>query len=252
MNGIRFTISGLVASLVLSIALGAIPVRAQIPDEFTNLEVLPTDISKGELVSLMRSFAAGLGVRCNHCHVGEPSGDLRGMDFASDEKTEKGIARGMMAMVSEINGSLIPKTNIENPAQVNCMTCHHGVTRPVSLVQLMKEEYEERGVAAAVDNYRALKDKYYGSASYDFTSRTLGEVAEWLAQERESPDDAIAIAEFLLEQDPNDASSYALLGRILAGAGRKEDAIRNLEKAMELNPDDRWTARLLERVRTEE
>jgi len=61
-------------------ALGALltasPARAEIPDEFTNLEVLPEDITRGELVSIMRGFAGALGVRCNHCHVGEDPSDF--------------------------------------------------------------------------------------------------------------------------------------------------------------------------------
>lgn len=245
-------VSLLVLASAFTIACAAAPVAAQIPDEFTNLEVLPKDISKDELVGIMRSFAGGLGVRCNHCHVGESPTDLKGMDFASNEKEEKRIARAMMGMVSEINGTLIPKAGIENPIEVSCMTCHHGVPRPVSLAELTKQEYDEGGVTAALENYRELKDKYYGSASYDFTSRTLSEVAEWLAQEREHPDDAIAIMQFAIEENPDVAYGYTLLGRIQAGAGKKDEAIRSLEKAMELDPEDRWTARLLERIRSEE
>ena len=45
-------------------------VSAQIPDEFTNLKLLPKDISKRELIGIMREFASGLGKRCNYCHPG--------------------------------------------------------------------------------------------------------------------------------------------------------------------------------------
>ena len=62
---------------------------AQIPDEFSNLEVLPKDIGKRVLIERMRGFALGLGVRCAHCHVGNPDGSLDGMDFASDEKATR-------------------------------------------------------------------------------------------------------------------------------------------------------------------
>lgn len=43
--------------------------RWQPPDP-TNLQVLPKDIPKAQLVQTMRGFAMGLGVRCEHCHVG--------------------------------------------------------------------------------------------------------------------------------------------------------------------------------------
>ena len=36
-----------------------------------NLQVLPADISPGELSRIMRGNALGLGVRCQYCHVGE-------------------------------------------------------------------------------------------------------------------------------------------------------------------------------------
>ena len=58
-------------------------VNAQIPDKFSNLKVLPKDISKGELIGNMKNAAIGLGVRCTFCHVGEGD-DLSTFDFASD------------------------------------------------------------------------------------------------------------------------------------------------------------------------
>ena len=49
--------------------LTAIPASAQIPDKFTNLQVLPKDTSKADLQSSMRKFAFALNVRCPYCHV---------------------------------------------------------------------------------------------------------------------------------------------------------------------------------------
>jgi hypothetical protein len=49
--------------------LAGTPAAAQFPDKFTNLKVLPKDISKRELESTMRGFAFALSVRCDHCHV---------------------------------------------------------------------------------------------------------------------------------------------------------------------------------------
>jgi hypothetical protein len=66
---------------------------------FKNLKVLPKDISKEQLDTIMHRFGAALGVRCNFCHAfkdGKP-------DFPSDEKQEKDIARYMLHMTSEIN-----------------------------------------------------------------------------------------------------------------------------------------------------
>ena len=48
-----------------------------------NLKVLKVPTS--ELIPIMRSFSAGLGVECDFCHV-------KG-DFASDDNPHKNIAR---------------------------------------------------------------------------------------------------------------------------------------------------------------
>ena len=68
---------------------------------FKNLEVLPKDISKHDLDSVMHHFTAALGVKCNFCHVRNE--DAKNMDFASDDKPEKKIARKMMLMAIDIN-----------------------------------------------------------------------------------------------------------------------------------------------------
>ena len=238
-----------VASLVL--AIWAAPAAAQIPDKFTNLKVLPKDISKDQLVSTMRGFASGLGVRCNFCHMEVHPGDLAGMNFVSDDKKEKKIARAMMKMVREINGPLIGKTGIENPIQVKCVTCHHGVMRPESLADVLKRDFEKGGVDSAKADYLALRAKHYGGAAYDFKPRTLNDVAEWLANEKNDNDAAIAIQQFNIEQDPTPAYSYNLLGRIQAGKGDKPAAIASLKKAVELDPNDKQSAKLLEKLQAE-
>ena len=76
---------------------------AQIPDKFTNLKILPKEIGRGELVGIMRDYAGALGVRCIHCHVGDDPNDLDSVDFASDAREPKRVARAMMRMVKSYN-----------------------------------------------------------------------------------------------------------------------------------------------------
>jgi len=234
--------------LVGSLALIGLadPAFAQIPDKFKNLKVLPKDMQKDALVSTMRGIAGGLGVHCDYCHVG-PS-DLTGMDFASDQKKEKRIARTMLAMVEQINDKLIPKAGIDKPVQVKCVTCHRGVQKPESLADILKAKITDGGVDSAKVEYLALKEKYYGSGAYNFKPPTLNEVAEWLANDRNDNDAAIAIMRLNIEQDPNVAYSYNLLGRIQMGKGAKEDAIASFKKAIEIDPGDKWSARLLQQL----
>jgi hypothetical protein len=76
---------------------------AQIPDKFTNLKVLPKDIQKQDLVKIMRGFSNALNVRCIHCHKGDDPVDLSKVDFASDERENKLVARAMLGMTNGIN-----------------------------------------------------------------------------------------------------------------------------------------------------
>jgi photosynthetic reaction center cytochrome c subunit len=93
-----------------------------IPDTFTNLQVLPKDIKKQDLVNTMRGFSMQLGVRCTYCH--------QSMDnFASDAKDEKQSARLMLKMVAQINADYISKVP-DMPAPVTCWTCHRGKGHP--------------------------------------------------------------------------------------------------------------------------
>ena len=100
--------------------------------EFTNLKVLPKDISSKALQQVMvDEFQDGLGVKCNFCHAQE-KGSLH-LDYASDEKPEKEIARLMMRMTMDINKKYF---EVEHPLIgdslmiISCINCHQGVPHP--------------------------------------------------------------------------------------------------------------------------
>ena len=55
------------------------------------------------------------------------------MDFASDEKEEKGIARYMMKMTAGINTTYFNFEKSNRPDTINvvkCITCHRGNPHP--------------------------------------------------------------------------------------------------------------------------
>ena len=55
-----------------------------IPTEFMNLEVLPQDITRQEIVSLMRGYVGAVGGgRCSYCHMVSDQLDQPTDDFAS-------------------------------------------------------------------------------------------------------------------------------------------------------------------------
>jgi hypothetical protein len=93
----------------------AFPLRAQIPEKFENLKVLPADITRPQLLQVMRGFALGLGVRCQFCHVGEEGQPLSTFDFKSDEKPTKRTARVMLRMVHDINESYLSQLDTISP-----------------------------------------------------------------------------------------------------------------------------------------
>jgi tetratricopeptide (TPR) repeat protein len=231
---------------------GSGPASAQIPDEFTNLKVAPKDISKRELVGMMRGFASALGVRCKHCHVGESADSLEGFDFPSDEIEAKKVARAMMKMTQEINDRLLPTTGRDSLLQVRCVTCHRGLEEPESLNRLVLEVIEDEGVEAAVQRYRELREEYYGSGSYDFGPGTLNSVAETLAGERGDVDGAIAVMKLNVEFNSDAAYSHLMLGQLYAAKGDTESAAAAIERALEIEPDNPRAKRMLERVRSSE
>src|ERR1700730_2196555 len=71
----------------------------QAPPPMTNLQIWPKDTPPAVVLQFMNAFDDSLGVQCNYCHV-EQGGRL---DFASDEKREKKVARQMILLRDSIN-----------------------------------------------------------------------------------------------------------------------------------------------------
>jgi tetratricopeptide (TPR) repeat protein len=234
------------ATLVLLSVL-AVPVTAQIPDEFTNLKAFPKDIGKRELVSEMRQFSAALGMRCKDCHVGPDN--LEGMDFATDELESKRVAREMMRMTREINLKMKSATGKDSNLPVRCVTCHRGITEPRQLDEVLAAAADEDGVDAAIARYRELRDEYFGSGSYDFGAAPLGSFAETLAREKGDMDGAIKVTELNLEFNPDDANSHLMLGQLQMQKGDKEGALASINRALELEPDNDYAKRMLARIK---
>ncbi len=116
----------LIASLSLVLLAVVWTAAGQIPDQFTNLQVLPRDVSKKDLVDTMKGFSFGLGARCWYCHEGEGD-DLSTFDFSSDKKAAKETARQHYQMTQEIN-----EKYFAGRQALNCMTCHQGQAKPAS------------------------------------------------------------------------------------------------------------------------
>ena len=68
---------------------------------YKNLKVLPKNTNKQQMDSIMKSYTASLGVKCNFCHVFNQ--EQKAMDFASDANEHKDVARDMMRMTNKLN-----------------------------------------------------------------------------------------------------------------------------------------------------
>lgn len=111
------------------------------PAGFKNLQVLPKDIPREQLLAIMRNFTRSLGVRCNHCHVVTATEPKEQLDFPSDTKEEKRVARVMLRMTMNLNNEWMARVEaaehpeVANPAppaepRIVCWTCHRGRPEP--------------------------------------------------------------------------------------------------------------------------
>src|SRR5262245_2707923 len=118
------------------------------PPAPSNLQVLPKDISRDQLLQTMQAFTQALGVQCNYCHVQEGRGGRN--DMASDEKAPKKTARQMIVFARELNEKLptvVGKSAAET-TRVGCATCHRGVPIPKQITDIMTEAATGGGAGA--------------------------------------------------------------------------------------------------------
>jgi hypothetical protein len=133
----------LTAALFASAAVAQAPqAGAGGPHNFpppTNLKVLPKDLSGKQVRDIMEGWAGDLGVHCDTCHAADPknlgpNGRPR-LDFASDAKDEKEMARVMYTMLEVDKKDYVAKVAAmdkmaEPAAPLTCGTCHRGKLDP--------------------------------------------------------------------------------------------------------------------------
>jgi tetratricopeptide (TPR) repeat protein len=243
-------------TLALVPLLATRPASAQMPERFTNLQVLPRDIPRKELSLTMRSWASALGVRCGHCHVGGNPDTLEGVDFASDAKWEKRTAREMLRMVQAIGASYLRKIESRpasagsaalSPVSVSCITCHHGLARPETLDAVLDRVLRADGVEAAAQRYRELRAEYLTRGSYDFSERSVNTLAERLMEQKKHREAAVLL-ETSADFNQDAAWLQHLLGEARLALGDKAKALAAFSRALALNPHNDWTRKRLEEV----
>ena len=214
----------------------------------TNLQIIPKDTPRAQVVQTMQAIAASLGVPCNYCHVQEGRGGRN--DFATDEKPTKKAARGMILLTREINDKLPAALNKspEAATRVGCATCHRGVPIPKQITDIVTDAAANGGATAGLAKFRELREKFYGGQSYDFSENGLLQIAQ-RANAATKTDDALAYLQANLEYYPKSSRSYVLMSQIHNAKGDKAAAIRDLEKAVELDPNNGQAKTQLENLK---
>ena len=239
-----------------------------------NLQVLPKDTAPQEVGAMMQQFTRALGVQCTYCHVqntpppltaeeaaaqaaanppaagrGRGRGQGPQMDFAADTKRQKQTARLMLTLVNDLNARIaaIPGRRAD-VSRVQCATCHRGVPNPQMLGELLNQTMTGKGEAAAVALYRELRQKYLGTEAYDFREAVLLDLGrQSLAASK--PDDALAWLQLNTEFYPKSTDSYLVLAQVHERKRDQAAAIKDVEKALALDPDNAAAKRQLGRLR---
>ena len=239
-----------VGSLVFAVSAGIAAQAQPVPWRGENLRYFPKDISRPRLLQFMREFSFALDVRCQHCHAGGDGISFDGVVFSSDEKPAKIKARAMLRMADEINTTLLARipSRAEPRVSVGCATCHRGLALPKSLQTTLFETVAKDGAAAAVAQYRALRQNTMTDGKYNFGQWEINELARRLTEANDTGA-AIAILEMNGEFYPESADIDFTLGELHRGRGETDQAIKRYRATLEKSPQHqgakRWLTELI-------
>lgn len=212
-----------------------------------NLQILPKDMPRRQVVAMMRNFNAALGVRCSHCHVEGVNGGEN--DFASDAKDAKKAARSMMQMTMALNNDWVAKlpASTSGPrGQVTCYTCHQGtVAPPRALSAILAESTEKGGAPSAVAKYKELREKELETGRYDFRADSFQVAAQRLADAGKAAE-ALALAQSGRDLFPTSSPYLAFVGQLCAQNKDLACAEAASKKALELDPNNAAAKRTLD------
>ena len=239
----------------ISIAIGAMLIAAPLYAQGagykpTNLKVLPKNTTRDSIHNLMETYERQLGVRCEYCHIEKEGADRNDKDYALDTKAEKTIARQMMRMTNDINAKQLTriKDRVSPAISVDCFTCHRGVAEPRPLNQELMTAYAEAGADSAEKAYRNLRTRYYGRAAYDFSEQTLAAFARQL-QSQGKADDAMRFYKLNVDVAPQSIIALRILAGAQLAAHDTASAVASLQKALSINPNDRFVQRSLQQLK---
>ena len=98
-----------------------------------------------------------------------------------------------------------------------------------------------------MERFTALRDRYFARGAYDFSAEGVGRIAVASA-EGDRMDLAEALATRNLSDWPESAGSHQAMAQVMLTAGNVDEAIRHLEHALELDPQNRQIQRQLQEL----
>ena len=219
--------------------------RGQAPPPLTNLKIYPKDIARQDLITTMQGFVRQLGVQaqggCGYCHAGTAPQ----FDFASDANPKKDVARRMILMSREITGKL-PEVTGKPAAQITalrCATCHRGMPVPKVTEVAMADAAAKGGAAAAVQQYKDTRKQ-----ALDYNENALIGYAQTLIN-TDKPDDALTVLQADAELNPNNAQTFFAMSQAYAKKNDKDNQIKMLEKAVQIDPNNQNLKRQLDQLK---
>lgn len=216
------------------------------PPPLTNLKIYPKEIARPELIATMQGFVRQLGVQsqggCGYCHVGTAPQ----WDFASDANPKKDVARRMILMSREITAKLPEVTGKQAAAitALRCATCHRGMAVPKVTEVALADAVAKGGGSSAVQPYKDLRKQ-----ALDYNENALVAYAATLVN-GDKADDALALLQANAELDPNHAPTYAAMAQAYAKKNDKDNQIKSLEKAVQLDPNNQQLKRQLDQLKS--
>ena len=108
--------------------------------------------------------------------------------------------------------------------------------------------YDAGGADSVEAAYRALRQRYYGAAAYDFGEVPLVDVANAL-RARSKQADALRLYKLNTEFSPTSTFAFRSVGGALVAAGDTAGAIASFQRALSINPNDQQSKDAIARLR---
>ncbi|HKQ99488.1 MAG TPA: tetratricopeptide repeat protein, partial [Pyrinomonadaceae bacterium] len=122
-----------------------------------------------------------------------------------------------------------------------------GYTTRKSLLETLNDALTEGGVELALKRFREFKAEPVNA--YAATEEALLIAGQRLLNEKK-PEQALALFKLDAEENPDSFRAYLALGEAYSRIGNKEQAVKNMKKALELNPKSYDAAESLRQLKS--